>query len=144
MSWATISSSHWRSMRVSSMGPLYPPAMPALPWFDIFIVSYVVWGVLACVSPLLTRRSPPAALPWIFAFVALPVVSGLYYMVFGPRRLQRRKRRYGVARSLPAPVSEPLRNTCAATRPTLAPDAAALAAVGRRLGQGAPTFASAV
>jgi hypothetical protein len=30
--------------------------------------------------------------------VALPFVSGLYYIVFGPRRLHRRRIRYGVAR----------------------------------------------
>jgi len=118
--------------------------MEALPWFRIFVASYVVWVVLAVVSLLLHRRSPTATLAWIFAFVALPVVSGLYYMVFGPRRLHRRRRRYGVARSLAAQVSEHLRTTCAATRPALGADAAALAAVGRRLGQGAPTFASGV
>ena len=78
--------------------------MPTLPWFHIFILSYVVWVVLACISLLLSRRSPTATLAWIFAFVALPVVSGLYYMVFGPRRLQRRKRRYGVARAMAASV----------------------------------------
>src|SRR5579859_1602893 len=118
--------------------------MEALPWFLIFVASYVAWVVLAVLSLLLNRRSPTATLAWIFAFMALPVVSGLYYMVFGPRRLHRRRRRYGVARSLAAQVSEHLRSTCAAKRPALAPDAAALAAVGRRLGQGPPTFASAV
>ncbi len=118
--------------------------MPALPWFEIFLVSYVVWVMLACVSLLLNRRSPTATLAWIFAFVALPVVSGLYYMVFGPRRLQRRKRRYGLARAVAASVSEHLRSTACDTRPGLSQDAAGLAAVGRRLGQGHPTFADAV
>ncbi|HET9576995.1 MAG TPA: cardiolipin synthase [Usitatibacter sp.] len=118
--------------------------MLALPWFDIFIVSYVVWVLLACVSLLLNRRSPTATLAWIFAFVALPVVSGLYYMVFGPRRLQRRKRRYGVARAMAASVSEYLRSTACERKPHLSPDAAGLATVGRRLNQGHPTFAEKV
>lgn len=118
--------------------------MDALPWFLIFVASYVAWVVLAVVSLLLNRRSPTATLAWIFAFVALPVISGLYYMVFGPRRLHRRRRRYGVARSLAGQVSEHLRNSCAPEKPKLAPDATALAAVGRRLGQGAPTFAARV
>ena len=118
--------------------------MPALPWFHIFILSYVVWVALACVSLLLNRRSPTATLAWIFAFVALPVVSGLYYMFFGPRRLQRRKRRYGVARSMAASVSEHLRSTACERKPQLSSDAAGLAAVGRRLNQGHPTFALAV
>ena len=118
--------------------------MDALPWFRIFVASYVAWVVLAVVTLLLSRRSPTATLAWIFAFVALPVVSGLYYMVFGPRRLRRRLRRYGVARSLAGQVSNHLRNSCAQRRPALSEDASALAAVGRRLGQGDPTFAAAV
>jgi cardiolipin synthase A/B len=118
--------------------------MPALPWFDIFVVSYLVWVVLACVSLLLNRRSPTATLAWIFAFVALPVVSGLYYMVFGPRRLQRRKRRYGVARAMAASVSEHLRATANERKPHLMHDAMSLAAVGRRLNQGHPSFAEKV
>ena len=64
--------------------------MIEIPWFEIFAGSYVVWVVLACVSLLMSRRSPQSTLAWIFAFIALPVVSGIYYMVFGPRRLQRR------------------------------------------------------
>jgi len=118
--------------------------MEALPWFLIFVASYLVWVVLAVVSLLQNRRSPTATLAWIFAFVALPVVSGLYYLVFGPRRLHRRRRRYGVARSLAGQVSEHLRNSCAPEKPRLPADASALATVGKRLGQGEPTFASAV
>lgn len=118
--------------------------MPALPWFHIFILSYVVWVALACVSLLLSRRSPSATLAWIFAFVALPVISGLYYMVFGPRRLQRRKRRYGVARAMAASVSEHLRASACERKPQLTTDAGGLAAVGRRLNQGHPTFAEKV
>jgi cardiolipin synthase len=118
--------------------------MEALPWFRIFIASYVAWVILAVLSLLLNRRSPNATLAWIFAFVALPVISGLYYLVFGPRRLHRRRRRYGVARSQASQVSQHLRDTCAQDKPALSRDASALAAVGKRLGQGEPTFASAV
>src|SRR5689334_21094816 len=82
-----------------------------VPWFEIFVVSYGIWVLVACVSLLLSRRSPQATLAWIFAFIALPVVSGVYYMVFGPRRLQRRKRRYGVARTMAGNVSQDLRAT---------------------------------
>ena len=116
--------------------------MPELPWFDIFAISYFVWVILACITLLLDRRSPTATLAWIFAFFALPVVSGLYYMVFGPRRLQRRRRRYNIARGSIA--SRFPHDENAAHLPKLEPDAAALAAVARRLDQGEPTFASAV
>ncbi len=118
--------------------------MPALPWFDIFAAAYVAWVVGAIATLLQHRRSPTATLAWIFAFVALPVVSGLYYMVFGPRRLHRRRRRYGIARSLASRVSQHLRTTSCQTRARLTADASGLAAVGKRLGQGAPTCASSV
>ncbi|MEO7742316.1 MAG: cardiolipin synthase [Usitatibacter sp.] len=118
--------------------------MITIPWFEIFIGSYAVWVVLASISLLLTRRSPTATLAWIFAFIALPLISGVYYVMFGPRRLQRRKRRYGVARAVASSVSAHLRDTSSETRPTLSPAATGLAAVGKRLGSGDPTFASRV
>jgi cardiolipin synthase len=118
--------------------------MFVLPWFDIFVGSYVVWVLVACASLLMSRRSPTSTLAWMFAFIALPVVSGLYYLVFGPRRLQRRRLRYGAARGRLAGRSSHMGTAEAPNRPRLAEDAAALAAVARRLGQGEPTFASAV
>src|SRR5215207_4263614 len=119
-------------------------AYVTVPWFEIFLISYAVWVLVACVSLLLSRRSPQATLAWIFAFIALPVVSGVYYMVFGPRRLLRRKRRYGVARAMAGSVSQHLHSTSRQQEVTLERDARGLAAVGRRLNQGSPTFASAV
>ena len=113
-----------------------------LPWFLIFVASYFVWVVLACASLLLEKRSPTATLAWIFAFIAIPIVSGVYYLMFGPRRLQRRRRRYSIARTSVArkitgvPEGPP--------RPELSADASGLAAVGRRLDQGEPTFATSV
>ena len=118
--------------------------MPVMPWFEIFVGAYLVWVVTASISLLLTRRSPTATLAWIFAFIALPVVSGIYYMMFGPRRLQRRKRRYGVARSVAGSVSAHLRQTSCERKPALSPEALGLASVGKRLGLGEPTFASRV
>lgn len=113
-----------------------------IPWFEIFVGSYVVWVLVACTSLLLERRSPTATLSWIFAFIAIPIVSGIYYMMFGPRRLIRRRRRYGLARrSVTRKLGEAEEGP---PRPALTPDAAGLAEVGRRLEQGDPTFASAV
>ena len=113
-----------------------------LPWFWIFVGSYVAWVLVACTSLLLERRSPTATLSWIFAFIAIPVVSGVYYMMFGPRRLIRRRRRYGIARgSIARKLGQAEEGP---PRPALTPDAAGLAQVGWRLEQGEPTFASAV
>src|SRR5947207_3179874 len=113
-----------------------------IPWFEIFVGSYFLWVLVACATLLLDRRSPTATLAWIFAFIAIPIVSGLYYMVFGPRRLQRRRRRYGIVRGA---VRKGLaKDEGGAERPKLSADASGLATVGKRLGQGEPTFASAV
>src|SRR4029453_8572009 len=114
--------------------------MEPLPWFYIFIGSYFLWVIVACASLLLERRSPTATLSWIFAFLAIPIVSGIYYLMFGPRRLQRRRRRYSVARTS---VARKVSGTTGETRPALSPDAMGLAAVARRLDQGEPGFASA-
>ena len=116
--------------------------MTTFGWFEILLAAYVVWVIAACGSLLMNRRSPTATLAWMFAFVALPFISGIYYLVFGPRRLHRRRVRYKIARGLLADdVSAYLRSSCCQVAPKLSADAAALAAVGKRLGQGMPTFA---
>src|SRR5207244_5208166 len=135
----TISASQCRAI-LSASEARYPARMH-IPWFEIFVGSYFLWVLVACATLLLDRRSPTATLAWIFAFIAIPVVSGLYYMVFGPRRLQRRRRRYGIARGTLHHHWE--RDEDGPERPALSPDAIALAAIATRLGQGQPTFASA-
>src|SRR2546421_11439876 len=101
--------------------------MEPLPWFYILAVSYFLWVLVACASLLMERRSPTATLAWIFAFIALPIVSGLYYMCFGPRRLQRRRRRYTIART--SITGGMAKEGEGPARPALSEDAAALAAV---------------
>jgi cardiolipin synthase len=119
--------------------------MPPFGWFEVLTGLYVLWVIGACLTLLMNRRSPTATLSWVFAFVALPFVSGVYYLVFGPRRLHRRRVRYKIARGLLGDdVSAYLRASCGQEAPRLSPDAAALAAVGERLGQGVPTFATRV
>ena len=121
------------------------PTMPPFGWYEVLIGLYVLWVIGACLTLLMNRRSPTATLAWMFAFVALPFISGVYYLVFGPRRLQRRRIRYKIARGLLADdVSAYLKASCGPRIPGLSADAAALAAVGGRLGQGSPTFASRV
>ena len=119
--------------------------MPTIPWLEALAALYALWIVGASLTVLTQRRSPTATLAWIFAFVALPVVSGIYYVFFGPRRLKRRKVRYFSARkALAEEVRSYLRGSCCQVRPPLSPEAAALAGVADRLGQGGPTTATAV
>jgi cardiolipin synthase len=113
----------------------------AIPWFEIFVGSYFLWVLAACMTLLMERRSPTATLAWIFAFIAIPVVSGFYYILFGPRRLQRRRRRYGVARGSLRGKYTRDESPSALKLPR---DAIGLAAVAQRLDQGEPSFASAV
>jgi cardiolipin synthase len=112
-----------------------------MPWFEIFIGSYFLWVLAACGTLLMERRSPTATLAWIFAFIAIPVVSGFYYILFGPRRLQRRRRRYGISRGS---LRGSFTREAGPSKLQLPRDAICLAAVARRLDQGEPTFASAV
>lgn len=118
--------------------------MLELPWWQATVVAYFVWVAIACGTLLMNRRSPQSTLAWIFAFIALPVVSGIYYAMFGPRRLKRRRQRYGVARKRAGAVSHHLRDSACDAIPDLSLEAKSLAQVGKRLKQGEPTFASAV
>jgi cardiolipin synthase len=116
--------------------------MISVGWHEVVFALYVAWVIGASAALLMSRRSPTATLAWMFAFATLPVASGIFYLVFGPRRLRRRRALYGIARGLLASdVSKHLRSSCSPTRPPLTPDAAGLASVVERLGQGAPTFA---
>src|SRR6187549_2938811 len=88
--------------------------------FQFILAAYFIWVVGAVWTLLLQRRPAAATLAWIFAFVAMPFVSGIYYMVFGPRRLHRRRIRYGIARGLvAADVSAYLRASCCQAQPEL-------------------------
>jgi cardiolipin synthase len=114
-------------------------------WFEIALAAYFVWVLGATWTILQQRRAPAATLSWIFAFVALPFISGLYYIVLGPRRLHRRRIRYGVARrAIVTQIQEYIRNSASKVKPQLTQDVAAMAKVVSRLGQGDPTFAASV
>src|SRR5258706_5520395 len=116
--------------------------MHDLPWREILFGAYVVWLIASAVSLLTSRRSPAATLAWIFAFVALPGVSGVYYWVFGPRRLRRRSRRFVFVRGELAGEVSAYARASAGSVPRLPPHVRALGTVGERLGQGGPRSAS--
>ena len=65
------------------------------------LLTVTIWGCNFVAIKVALVDLPPLLLCALrFVFVALPLVSGFYYLLFGPRRLQRRKRRYGVARAM--------------------------------------------
>ncbi len=73
--------------------------VPGLGW-PLFGALEVLWVLVLSVYILLERRSPVATLAWIFGLALLPGIGFLVYLVFGPRRLARKRRRRALARSL--------------------------------------------
>ena len=51
--------------------------MIELPWFGIFVGSYLVWVVLACTSLLMNRRSPTATLAWMSLNTSIATVDAM-------------------------------------------------------------------
>ena len=66
--------------------------IPPIAWSLLPVVE-VVWLVLSAIYLILQRRSSQATLAWFFALAFLPVVGILVYLVFGPRRFEKRKKR---------------------------------------------------
>ncbi len=61
---------------------------------------YLLWIVACVIFILAQRRSPTATLSWSLAFISVPVLSALFYGLFGPRKLKRRNIRRELARHL--------------------------------------------
>ena len=64
----------------------------------LFSLAWLLWIALVAVGLILERRSPAATLAWLLALLFMPYFGFLVYLLFGPRRLHRRRRRYGRAR----------------------------------------------
>jgi cardiolipin synthase len=64
--------------------------------FTLASIVSIVAAAIASVHLLLTYRSPPSAVAWLFAFWALPMLGVFLYVTFsvysGPRRVRRRRR----------------------------------------------------
>jgi len=75
-------------------------------------VVEVVWVVGLCAWIILERRSPAATLAWVFGLVWLPFVGIAVYLLIGPRRLTRKRRRYVVARSRGRAAAAASRRSC--------------------------------
>lgn len=58
----------------------------------------VAWVAIAAIYIILQRRSAPATMAWILALAFFPLIGIAFYMIFGPRRFERRKTRRRRAR----------------------------------------------
>ena len=63
------------------------------------IAVEVVWVIAMSGYILLERRPPLATLAWIISLAYLPVLGFVVYYFLGPRRLDRKRRRRGMART---------------------------------------------
>lgn len=61
-------------------------------------LAWLLWIALVGIGLILERRSPAATLAWLLALLFMPYFGFLVYLLFGPRRLHRRRLRYGRAR----------------------------------------------
>lgn len=111
----------------------------------LFSLAWLLWIALVAVGLILERRPPAATLAWLLALLFMPYFGFLVYLLFGPRRLHRRRRRYSRARERLIQSTRDLRPDQAI--PLHFPDAGLerqLALLLERVGQGAPTPAIAV
>lgn len=107
------------------------PALLSLAW--------LLWIALVGVGLILERRSPTATLAWLLALLFMPYFGFLVYLLFGPRRLHRRRLRYSRAR---ARLIQSTRHLPPGFMPPGFPDTGPerqLARLLERLGQGAPS-----
>ncbi len=102
-------------------------------------LAWLLWIALVGVGLVLERRSPAATLAWLLALLFMPYFGFLVYLLFGPRRLRRRRLRYGRARDRLIQSTHRLRQD--QTTLTGFPDAGLeqqLALLLERVGQDAP------
>ncbi|HRX71779.1 MAG: cardiolipin synthase [Candidatus Competibacteraceae bacterium] len=107
--------------------------------------AWLLWIVLVALGLILERRSPAATLAWLLALLFMPYFGFLVYLLFGPRRLRRRRLRYGRARERLIQSTRDLRPDHAI--PEGFPDAGLerqIALLLARISQGAPAPATGV
>ncbi len=108
-------------------------------------LAWLLWIALVAVGLILERRSPAATLAWLLALLFMPYFGFLVYLLFGPRRLRRRRLRYGRARARLIQSTHRLRQD--QPIPSNFPSAdleRQLARLLKRVGQGPPVLATAV
>lgn len=67
-------------------------------WTIVTIVE-VIWVGIVSVGLILERRSPVATLAWLFVLMWLPALGFVVYVLLGPRRLSRKKRKRAATKS---------------------------------------------
>ena len=75
----------------------------------LLLIAEIIWVGGLSIWIIMERRSPQATLAWILVLVWIPYLGAVIYLLVGPRRLTRKRRRYARARSTVAQASSDLR-----------------------------------
>jgi cardiolipin synthase len=76
----------------------------------LLLIAEIAWVGGLSIWIIMERRSPQATLAWILVLAWTPYVGVVIYLLVGPRRLTRKRRRYARARSTVAQASADLRS----------------------------------
>jgi cardiolipin synthase len=108
-------------------------------WGAVFLLLEIIWVAFLSTWIILERRSPAATLAWIFGLSLLPLVGAGVFWLLGPRRLQRRRFRYNLARQQLVSLGIPMRRAGGEIPELPCPYFAPLAEMMCRLGEPPPT-----
>ncbi|MET0507965.1 MAG: cardiolipin synthase [Burkholderiaceae bacterium] len=73
---------------------------------EVFVGLYTAWIVFSIVFLLAQRRRPTATLAWLIGFLSVPLVSVAMYFLFGPRKLQRRRLKRDLAKTVASRIAD--------------------------------------
>jgi len=103
------------------------------------LIAEMLWVSGLCAWIVMERRSPQATLAWIMGLVWLPYVGIVVYLLIGPRRLTRKRRRYAMARARSEQIADHGPGSGAAELPSLDPEVRQLSEMVVRAGGTPPS-----
>jgi len=71
-------------------------------WWLVYTVAAVVWVIGNTIVIVMQRRPAASTIAWLFVMVSVPIVGFLAYLLIGPLRLERRKRKRSRSKRLVA------------------------------------------
>lgn len=69
-------------------------------WWLLYSLVGVVWFIGNAIVIIMQRRPAASTIAWLLAMVFLPVVGFIIYVLIGPLRLERRKRKHTISKRL--------------------------------------------
>ena len=69
-------------------------------WWLVYSLVGVVWFIGNAIVIIMQRRPAASTIAWLLVLVFLPVIGFLVYLLIGPLRLERRKRKHTISKRL--------------------------------------------